>query len=501
MAGLSKNVLKLYLKKKYPIVHLCCLLGLLPYMLKKLSEMPIIKTSIRFLLVFFLAFIINNTAFAQVGTKADETNQAEEIPEEQVDQAADQNEQEEATDVGQDAGAAADTEGIPTDQEAIDQGKTLFQNNCTVCHAVHEQVVGPALANISDRRPLPWLISFIKNSQKVIQSGDDYAVNLYNEFNKTQMPNFDYFSDEEIKAMLAYIQEETKSTPSAGGDQTAPGTEGATEGAATGTGIPSEYLTAIVIGFIIVLVLILVVLALLVTVLTKYLKTKEGLDESDKDIVEQKLDFKKAVKSRPFIGMVAFIFVAIALKAIIDGLFTVGVQQGYAPTQPIAFSHKLHAGQYQIDCNYCHTGVRKSKSANIPSANICMNCHSQIKQVQGQEGESAEIKKIYAAVENNTPIEWVRVHNLPDLAYFNHAQHVDVGGIECQTCHGPIEEMEVVRQHAPLTMGWCIDCHKQTQINTDNEYYAKLTELHDAVSKEPMTVEDIGGLECAKCHY
>jgi len=183
------------------------------------------------------------------------------------------------------------------------------------------------------------------------------------------------------------------------------------------------------------------------------------------------------------------------LRAVIDGLFTVGVQQGYAPTQPIAFSHALHAGEYQIDCNYCHTGVRKSKNANIPSANICMNCHSSI------QTESPEIKKIYAALENNEPIEWVRVHNIPDLAYFNHAQHVAVGEIECQTCHGPVEEMEVVRQHASLTMGWCINCHRETEINGDNEYYDKLVELHSAVSKEPMTVNDIGGLECSKCHY
>jgi hypothetical protein len=146
------------------------------------------------------------------------------------------------------------------------------------------------------------------------------------------------------------------------------------------------------------------------------------------------------------------------------------------------------------------SGAAKGKSANIPSANVCMNCHTQIK-VGTITGEG-EIAKIYAAVQNNQPIEWVRIHNLPDLAYFNHAQHVTVGGIQCQTCHGPIQEMDVVKQFSLLTMGWCIDCHRKTDVNTKgNAYYDNLVELHGQASKKAMKVEDIGGLECAKCHY
>jgi hypothetical protein len=138
-----------------------------------------------------------------------------------------------------------------------------------------------------------------------------------------------------------------------------------------------------------------------------------------------------------------------------------------------------------------------------------MNCHSGIQNVSGQSGVSPEIKKIYTAIDydpatgeygtNVRPIEWVRIHNLPDLAYFNHAQHVEVGGLECQTCHGPIEEMEVVYQHSNLTMGWCINCHRETEVNTKgNAYYDNLVKLH---GENPMKVEDIGGLECSKCHY
>jgi hypothetical protein len=125
-----------------------------------------------------------------------------------------------------------------------------------------------------------------------------------------------------------------------------------------------------------------------------------------------------------------------------------------------------------------------------------MNCHGVIKK------ESPEIQKIYTAIEQNRPIEWIRVHNLPDLAYFNHAQHVNVGNVQCQTCHGDIEKMEVVEQRSSLTMGWCIDCHRKTEVNTkDNAYYDKLVALHSKESKEPLKVANIGGLECSKCHY
>lgn len=401
-----------------------------------------------------------------------------------------------AQDGGEGASGGAD-DGIPSDPAVISAGEALFKQNCMVCHAVNERVVGPALKDIHKRRPLPWIIAFVQNSQKVIQSGDEYAVKLYNEYNKTQMTSFD-FSAEEVTSIVAYLKAESTKPVEAPTATTA----GGESVAAGGAGAPSEYINVILIGLLVILALILFVLILIVSVLTKYLNQKADLDEADKELVEQRTDIGKVLKSNAFLGFVVFIFTAVVLKGAIDGLFTVGVQQGYQPTQPIAFSHKLHAGKYEIDCNYCHTGVRKSKSANIPSPNICMNCHSVIQNVGGQTGMSPEIQKIYTAIDNNQPIEWVRIHNLPDLAYFNHQQHVAVGGLECQTCHGPIQEMDVVYQYSPLTMGWCINCHRETQINTkDNAYYDKLVELHEKKSKAPMTVEDNGGLECAKCHY
>lgn len=405
--------------------------------------------------------------------------------------------------LAQDAASGGDADGIPTDEALASAGASIFKANCTQCHAINEVVIGPALKDVHERRSKEWLTSWIKNSQKLIQSGDEYAVEIWQQYNKTAMPAYP-FSDEEITSLLSYIKVESNKEPA----PVATAESGSTGQVVAGQGdsVSSGYLTAILVVLVVVLVLILIVLGLMVSVLTKYLKDQKELDAEDVEVVNQKTDIQKVLTSDFVIGSVIFIFVALLLKTAIDGAFTIGVQQGYQPNQPIAFSHQIHAGQFEIDCNYCHTGVRKAKAANIPSANICMNCHTAIKT------ESPEIQKIYAAIdydpstgeygENTKPIEWVRVHNLPDLAYFNHSQHVEVGGLECQTCHGPVEEMDVVYQYSTLTMGWCINCHRETEVNTkDNEYYTKLVELHAEHSKEPLKVEDIGGLECSKCHY
>lgn len=382
--------------------------------------------------------------------------------------------------------------------ELVAEGATLYKNNCQVCHEVHEQKVGPALADVHNRKPIEWIKSFILNSQKVIQSGDEYAVNLYNEYNQTLMTSFD-FSDDELNSVIEYIKSETIKGPPV---QEVVAAEGADGQVAQESAFSPKTITIFLVILLIILVLILVVLFALVSVLTQYLRQKVKLSDQDEEVVFQRFELGQYVRSPAFIWIITFVFTAIAAKTVIDGLYNVGVHQGYTPTQPIAFSHKVHAGDFKIDCNYCHTGVRTSKSANIPSVNICLNCHSSIVKITDATELSTEIQKIYDAKTNNTPIEWIRVHNLPDLAYFNHAQHYEVGGLECQTCHGPIEEMEVVRQHSNLTMGWCIDCHRTQALKTkDNAYYDDLVELHNETSKKPMIVEDIGGLECAKCHY
>ena len=382
---------------------------------------------------------------------------------------------------------------ISKDPAAISAGEAIFNGNCKTCHRVKIKLIGPALAGVETRAPsIDWIKNWVRNPAKVIASGDEYANKIYNEFQKSQMTAFTSYTDDQIMSVLAYVKAEAEKV-----DLPPQPPTGTTIAGSEGAGVPSAYLNAILIGMVIILVLLLTILALIINALKKYLDNKP-LSSEEKEIVNSPYTFKSITSSTGFIFLVVFLVAAISFKTVIDGLYSIGIQQGYQPKQPIAFSHKIHAGTYEIDCKYCHTGVMKNKSANIPSPNICMNCHSQIK-VGTNTGE-AEIAKIYSAIENNKPIEWVRVHNLPDLAYFNHAQHVNVGGIACQTCHGPIQEMDVVKQYSLLTMGWCIDCHRKTDINTKgNAYYDKLIELHD--SKKPMKVEDNGGLECAKCHY
>ena len=382
------------------------------------------------------------------------------------------------------------------DPSIVKNGESLFKGNCTVCHAINDVIIGPALRDVHERQSEEWIYAFIKNSQKVIKSGDEYAVNLYNEYNKTLMTSFD-FSDEELNAILTYIKDEsTKEVQVVVADVTD------SSGQAIDPSVSSNnfYLS---LGLNLFLLLVIIFILFRFTNLSKkYVLLQDNqskgklLDEEDKEIVDSGFNIKEFIKSNKIVGITSFLFIGIFVKSCIDGLYTVGIQQNYQPTQPIAFSHKVHAGQYEIDCNYCHTGVNISKSANIPSVNICMNCHNAI------ETDKPEIQKILAAYEENRPIEWVRVHNLPDLAYFNHKQHVAVGGLDCATCHGPIEEMDVVYQYSELTMGWCINCHRESEVNSKgNDYYKKLVELHNSSSKKPMTVEDIGGLECSKCHY
>lgn len=375
--------------------------------------------------------------------------------------------------------------------EVIAQGKELFEGNCAQCHAVHKKVVGPALTGVESR----WanraeLINFIKYPEKVITGGENaYAAKLYEEYGQ-MMPNHDFFKDDQVASILDYIK--TVPVPVAADPTTTTTTTGGGEDGTSN----SSLLLGIVIALIAILLVVALVLVVLTSVLSNYLK-REKLEEDENTVVTQSIfDFKAFFTSPGFIGVVLFVLVAVGAKELFAGLWTIGVQQGYAPTQPIKFSHKLHAGFYEIDCKFCHSGVEKGKSAVIPSANVCMNCHGELRR------GSPEIQKIYEAIEKNEPIQWVRVHNLPDLSYFNHSQHVKVGGIECQTCHGEIQEMEVVQQVSLLTMGWCINCHREWDVSAKgNDYYDNLIKLHNSTSKEPLKVEDIGGLECSKCHY
>ena len=190
-------------------------------------------------------------------------------------------------------------------------------------------------------------------------------------------------------------------------------------------------------------------------------------------------------------------------KLVSNAAIALGRSQDYAPDQPIKFSHKVHADQNEIDCQYCHTSVEYSKSAGIPSVGVCMNCHILVG--EGIQSGKYEIDKVKAAWTSKESIPWIRVHNLPDHVYFNHAQHIGVGQVECSECHGAIEAMDVVKQVEDLSMGWCIECHRTKEVNfAGNNYYQNYKQLHDDLKSgkiKNITVNDIGGTDCSKCHY
>lgn len=191
------------------------------------------------------------------------------------------------------------------------------------------------------------------------------------------------------------------------------------------------------------------------------------------------------------------------VKMMVEEGIKLGRSQGYAPDQPIKFSHKVHAGEHGIDCMYCHHTAEHSKSAGIPSMDLCLNCHVLIR--EGTNSGKFEIAKVIDAVENKKPVEWVRLHNLPDHVFFSHAIHVGVAKLDCNECHGPVEEMHLMRQHSDLSMGWCVDCHRKTDVQfTENGYYETFVKLHEKLDEgdlESIKAEDIGANDCMRCHY
>jgi len=385
-------------------------------------------------------------------------------------------------------------------------GEKLFKNNCAQCHKVTDQkLVGPGLKGVADRVPKPaeaWLIKWIKNSQSLVKAGDAYAVKIFEEYNKSVMPS-QAVTDDEIKSILAYIAN-PPSDPKAAATTTA-----TSDGATTKT--DSSTVLYFLLGLILLFFILISVLNGVKNSLQRLVNNKDNIPEPV-PVSYNTAYFKNWARTNKKIVALALIFVvSYGAKAAWNGMMGIGIYEGYAPEQPINFSHKIHAGQNAINCVYCHSGVEKSKISNVPSANICMNCHKAIQ--EGPVAGKKEIAKIYAALDydpakdtygpNPKPIKWIKVHQLPEHAYFNHAQHVTVGKQECTTCHGPIAEMDTVRQFTPLTMGWCIDCHRKTEVKMEgNPYYNKLhEELKKTYGKKPITVSMMGGIECGKCHY
>ncbi len=390
------------------------------------------------------------------------------------------------------------------------QGKALFNSNCAACHKLDAKMTGPALRGVTAKHDKTWLYSWIKNSSAVIASGDADAVKLFNENNKSVMTAFPQLSNADIDNILAYtdtvIEKPTTPTPTAGA-----------EGASSEGGISNNLILGLLAGILAVLV---AMLFMVNNVLGKIAKAN-GIEVAEK---AKTLPIWKAFAKNQFLVLVSVILLMLTSAFFVYGyLSQIGVDKDYAPIQPIHYSHKIHAGDNGIECKYCHSSARVSKNAGIPSLNVCMNCHKNISEFQGdkdstyveytKEYYTGEIQKLYDAVGwdkttqkytgKTKPVKWVRIHNLPDFVYFNYSQHVTVAGIECQKCHGPVQTYEIQRQFAPLTMGWCINCHRETDVKVEgNDYYKK---IHEELSKkygvDKLTAAQMGGLECGKCHY
>jgi len=383
-------------------------------------------------------------------------------------------------------------------------GKALFSQNCAACHAIDKKLTGPALLGVQDRWPdQKKLYSWIKNNQAFLKTGDPYANNLYNEFNKTAMNLFPNLTDAEIGAILKYIKEWKPAVAPA---------------AASGAPAPEGDSTLLFGILTLILAIIAFTLMQVNSNLRKLSDDKEGI---------------LAPEPVPFWRNKAYIAFATVILFLVGGYYTtkgaigLGRNKGYQPEQPIYYSHKVHAGINQVNCLYCHGGAQDSKHASIPSMNVCMNCHMAINEYKGpkfytEEGEevngTAQIQKLYEYAgftpgkpwdpSKAKPIEWVKIHNLPDHVYFNHSQHIKAGKVQCQTCHGEITNMDEVKQFADLSMGWCINCHRETKVQfKENGFYSIYEKFHEDLkngkidSTKGITVEKIGGTECQKCHY
>ena len=420
-------------------------------------------------------------------------------------------------------------------------GEKLFKTNCAACHALDKQVVGPALKGVVERVKTEagldkdWLYKWIKDNKSLRASGDKYANEIFEKFNKTEMQVFPNLSDKDMDDILAYTTNPPAPEPEpAATTATAAGTD------ANATAQSDKTSTNVVV------ISLIAIAALLVWILVKLKQlVKLGQSEDLSSLNETRVkSFGELYEKYQIVGKGLLAVLAIlATYGIWNWLMWIGVYKGYRPEQPIYFSHKIHAGENKIDCQLCHSSAKYGKVSEIPSMNVCMNCHRSISEYNGKYLEpgkdkafyDGEIQKIYAATGwdpekqqytgKTQPVEWTRIHNMPDFVYFNHSQHVIVGeqtiiaafnkknpnnkiDVVCKACHGKVDTMNVVQMANDFTMGWCLDCHRTTEVNMENGYNKEyFKNLHEKLKKQypkdggKITVDAIGGLECGKCHY
>ncbi len=388
-------------------------------------------------------------------------------------------------------------------------GKALFQANCASCHNPIKQVTGPALKGVTARVPDQKLLhAWIRNNAQVLASGNKYFTDLYAQYNKTPMNLFPTLTDAEIDAILKYIETYPE-----------PGTS--KPGGPTEVPKGDESDSTLLYGILtLILAVIMLILLQVNSNLKKLSDDKSGIPS------HEPIPF---YRNKVYITLIVLVLFVAGGYYVVQGAIGLGRQKNYQPEQPIYYSHKVHAGTNQISCLYCHGGAWESKNAGVPSLNVCMNCHAAINEYKGEalhreDGKevdgTAEIQKLYSYTgydpkagkytEPGKQIEWVKIHNLPDHVYFNHSQHIRAGKVQCQTCHGSITQMNEVKQFAELSMGWCINCHRSTKVNfpdsagNGNKFYSIYEKFNHNLATGKMdsvTVENIGGTECQKCHY
>ena len=391
-------------------------------------------------------------------------------------------------------------------------GKVLFMSKCASCHQLDKDMTGPKLRGVLDRDPYSGdfskILHWVRNVNQLLVS-DPYYAALKAKFGSVMLP-FDetVLPDKDLEAIIKYTSEPPPVT-------VAP---------PNGSSPKSDNNNAVIFG---VISLILAIIAMILMQVNSNLKKMS--DDAEGIMRPDPVPF---YKNKVYITMAAVLFFVIGGYYATKGAIGLGRQKGYQPVQPIYYSHKVHAGINQINCLYCHGSAWESKTAGIPAVNICMNCHKGITEytkgpkLYNENGDeingTAEIAKLYKAsgFDPKNPskwdpskaksIEWVKIHNLPDHVYFNHSQHIRAGKVQCQTCHGEITAMDEVKQVSELSMGWCINCHRQSKIDFNysegkgNNFYSIYEKFHNDIKSGKMdsvTVKDIGGLECQKCHY
>ena len=398
-------------------------------------------------------------------------------------------------------------------------GEAIFKAKCAACHKPIGDLAGPQLKGAKERQaaaglPADWVYKWVANTTSMVET-DPYAKALKAKYGAVMTPFPEsQVSKADIDAILDWADKYTPPVPQA---------------AAGGQEEDHSLLYGI-----------------LTLILAFVIFTLVQVNGSLRKLSDEKDDIRRS-EPIPFYRNKSYLMILVLALAALAGYFFMeaaigtGRQQNYQPEQPIFYSHKVHAGTNQISCLYCHGGAQDSKHANIPSVNICMNCHKGIKEY-AKESEAllradgtpvdgtAEIQKLYKYAgwnadtktynpDNNgdgvpdgaTEIPWIKIHNLPDHVYFNHSQHVKVGKQQCQTCHGNIQEMPEVYQFSTLSMGWCINCHRTTKVDfynkadsSGNKFYSIYEKFHNDIKSgklDSVTVEKIGGTECQKCHY